>query len=140
MRIYLDAWRMIGQEVLLDDARPVGIAMALSVGVREQYFRTEIRQAVEQALGASPGGFFEPGRLKFGEDIYAGDIYQTLMGLDGVKNVCINRLKRVGKTAQDHTRQGFIPLEGLEIAVCDNDPADPGRGYFTLNLHGGRNG
>jgi hypothetical protein len=28
----------------------------------------------------------------------------------------------------------------LEVAICDNDQAQPERGYFTLSLHGGRKG
>jgi len=137
LRIYLDAWRMIGQEVILEDAEPVGIAMSLSVGIQEHYFQTEVRYAIEEALGTDTGGFFEPGRLKFGEDLYAGDIYQTLMSLDGVETVCLNRFKRMGKKSADYTAQGFIPLDGLEIAICDNNPAYAKQGYFSLSLHGG---
>ena len=86
------------------------------------------------------GGFFEPGRLKFGEDLYASDIIQALMTLDGIENICLNRFKRVGKIYPDRVNDGFIPLDGLEIAVCDNIPGEPGRGYYTLKLHGGRKG
>ena len=35
---------------------------------------------------------------------------------------------------------GFIPLDGLEVAVCNNDAGDPSSGYYRLKLHGGRRG
>jgi hypothetical protein len=95
---------------------------------------------VERALGTGPGGFFAPGRLRFGEDLWASDLYQLLMGLSGVDNVCLNRFKRLGDRFRDQAASGQIVLEGLEVAICDNDQARPGRGYFTLRLHGGRKG
>ena len=87
-----------------------------------------------------PGGFFEPGRLRFGEDLHAGDIIETLMALEGVENVCLNRFKKIGRQFADASDSGAIVLEGLEIAVCDNKPDKPARGYYRLTLNGGRKG
>ena len=140
LRPYLDALRMIGQEVFLQDGVPVGIKMFISIRVAESFYQSEVRQAVNQALGTGPGGFFEPGRLDFGEDLYASDIFQTLMALDGVENVCLNRFKRLGDQFPDQADTGVIPLQGLDIAVCDNDPVRPERGFFNLKLSGGRKG
>jgi len=137
---YLEAWRMAGQEVVLEDAVPVAIKMFISIRVQENYFQFEVRNAVRQVLGTGPGGFFEPGRLGFGEDLYASDVFQTLMSLDGVENVCLNRFKRLGDPYPDQTDTGRISLEGLEIAVCVNDPGRPERGYINLTLTGGRRG
>ena len=140
MRPYLETFRMVGQEVVLQDAEPVGIKMFLSIRVRDNFFQSEIRHAVEQALGTGPGGFFEPGRLDFGEDVYASDIFQALMALDGVENVCLNRFKRFGDQFPDQANTGVIALEGLEIAVCNNDPRHPERGFYNLKMSGGRRG
>ena len=140
LRPYLDAYRMTGQEVLLQNAVPVGIHIALSVRVVGDYFQSEIRHSVEQALGRDLGGFFEPGRLAFGEDLHASDVFETVMALDGVEAVCLNRFKRVGRRYPDQSDAGRILLEGLEIAVCDNDPQHPERGVLRLTLHGGRKG
>lgn len=140
LRPYLEAWRMAGQEVVLEDAVAVGIKMFISIRVRENYFQSEVRNAVHQALGTGPGGFFQPGRLGFGEDLYASDLFQTLMSLDGVENVCLNRFKRLGDQYPDQIDMGRIALQGLEIAICDNDPRRPERGYLNLTLSGGRRG
>jgi hypothetical protein len=137
---YLEAYRMVGQEVVLEEAVEVGIVMSLSIQVNSEYFQSEIRHAVERALGTGPGGFFAPGRLRFGEDLFASDLYELLMSLAGVDNICINRFKRLGDRFRDQAASGQIVLEGLEVAICDNDQAQPERGYFTLSLHGGRKG
>src|SRR5262249_2378191 len=81
-----------------------------------------------------------PGRLRFGEDLHASDLFQVLLHLEGVVNVCLTRFKRVGNQYPDHSADGLIRLEGLEIAVCDNDPRRPSRGFYRLQLHGGRRG
>lgn len=140
LRIYLDAYRMAGQEVLLEDAMPVGIILGLSITVDERFFRSEVKRAVEQALGRGPGGFFEPGRLRFGEDLHASDVFESLTEVQGVVDVTLDRFKRVGSAHPDRTAEGSITLRGLEVAVCDNDPGRPERGYFRLRLCGGRRG
>ncbi len=140
LRPYVDAYRMAGQEVLLEDAVPAPVTLALSIRVGERYFRSEVRRAVQDALSTRPGGFFEPGRLRFGEDLYAADIFQTVMSVDGVENVCLNRFKRLGGQYADQAVSGVIALDGLEIAVCENNPRRPERGFSRLELHGGRLG
>ena len=140
LKPYLDAYRMIGQEVELYDAKEVGIFMSLVVTVDPNYFQSEVQFAVNQALGTSDTGFFKPGRLQFGEDLFAGDIFETVMNIDGVENLYIERFKRAGTTFTDQSESGRIVLNGLEIAVCDNNSADPARGYYYLKFQGGRRG
>jgi hypothetical protein len=137
---YVEAFRMLGQEVKLQNAQLTGVELSLSIRLRPNYFQSEVRRAAEQALGRGPTGFFHPGRLRFGEDLHVADVIQTLMALDGVENVCVNRFKRLGRQFADESVRGVIVLTGLEIAVCDNDAANPERGYFRLNLHGGKSG
>jgi hypothetical protein len=137
---YLDRFRMAGQEVWLRDASPVGLYINISVQVNKNYFQSEIRQAIAQALATDPGGFFEPGKLNFGQDLYASDLIETLMALDGVNAVCLNQFKRVGDRYPDESGSGVIKLEGNEIGRCDNLVGKPAKGYWRLALHGGQLG
>lgn len=137
VRPYVEAFRMVGQEVVLQDPLYIGVYMSLSVKVAANFFQSEMRHAITQVLGHGPGGFFEPGRFGFGEDLYASDVIEALMALDGIEHVCLNRLKRIGSQYPDRTKAGFIPLDGLEVAVCDNDAGTPKMGYYRLKLHGG---
>lgn len=140
VRRYVDAYRMAGQDVELADVDPIGIVMAMSVRVKDNAFQSEVRRAIQEALGQGPGGFFHPGRLRFGEDVQEGDIIQTLMQVGGVQHVCVTRLKRIGRQHPDEIGSGRVRLVDLELAVCDNNPETPERGYYTLTLHGGRRG
>ncbi|MBX3607179.1 MAG: hypothetical protein KF788_18010 [Piscinibacter sp.] len=137
---FVDAHRMVGQPVELMAAVEVGVVLHLSIQVGANHFQSEVRRAAEQALGTGADGFFRPGRLRFGEDLWASDIIQTLTALDGVDNVCLDRFKRLGDRFPDMASSGRIPLEGLEVAVCDNRADVPERGYFRLALRGGRRG
>lgn len=140
LRPYLDAYRMAGQEVFLQDAEWIGINISLSVRVASHYFQSEVRRAVFEALGTGLNGYFAPGRLQFGEDLHASDVIETVMALDGLQAVCLNRFKRVGKRYADQSDAGRIQLDGLEIAVCDNDLQHPERGLLRIVVHGGRRG
>lgn len=140
LQAYLKNYRLLGQESVLQDAQAVGISMSLSLRISDNYFQSEIRSAVHQALGINENGFFAPGNLSFGEYVYASDIVQVLMAIKGVETVCLNRFKRVGKRYMDSSDSGQIILNGLEVAVCDNKPNQPERGYYTLKISGGRKG
>ncbi len=136
----VDTQRMVGQEVWLRDAVAVGISIGLSIRISDNYFQSEIYQAVEQALGSGPQGFFQPGRLSFGGDVYASDLIEWLMAINGIDAVCINRFKRVGQRYADQSGSGVIRLSNWQIARCDNDLQQPEMGYWTLNIHGGQRG
>ncbi|MCP4433623.1 MAG: hypothetical protein GY806_21805 [Gammaproteobacteria bacterium] len=140
LRPYTDAFRMVGQEVILRDPQYIGIYMAISIKISNNHFQSEIRHAIAQVLGQGPDGFFAPGRHGFGEDLYSSDVIEILMALDGVENVCLNRFKRIGNQYLNRVDAGFIILDGLEVAVCDNNAGEPERGYYRLKLHGGRRG
>ncbi len=140
LRHYLDGRRLAGQEVVLRDAVAVGIVLGIRVTVSDEHFRSEVEGAVRRVLGNGSEGRFHPGRLSFGEDLYASDIYQALMALAGVRDVCLHRFKRVGRRYPDESRSGRIPLSGLEFPVCDDDPQRPVRGHLRLDLKGGLRG
>jgi hypothetical protein len=137
---YVDALRMVGQEVVLIDAVRVPVTFALSVRVAPNYFQSEVRRALADVLGTGAAGFFRPGRLRFGEDLHASDLIAAAMELDGVESVCLNRFRRLGSQFADQVASGRIALAGIEVAICDNQAATPSRGYFRLTLHGGLKG
>jgi hypothetical protein len=91
-------------------------------------------------LGRGPGGFFEPGRLRFGEDLHASDLFEAVMAVEGVADTNLLRFQRAGGRFPDRSAEGSIPLQGVEVAVCDNDAAHPERGSFRLTMLEGRRG
>jgi hypothetical protein len=137
---YLDAYRMVGQEVVLVDAVRVPVTFALSVRVAPNYFQSEVRDAVGQVLGTGSTGFFRPGRLRFGEDLRASALIAAVMALDGVESVCLNAFRRLGDQYVDQVATGRIVLTGIEVAICDQDARRRHRGYYRLTLQGGLKG
>ncbi|MFK7868716.1 MAG: hypothetical protein AB8B58_05695 [Roseobacter sp.] len=140
LRVFVDAYRMAGQEIWLFDPEPVPILIDLTVLASENFYRSEIKRAVEEALGTGLGGYFSPRRLRFGEDLHASDLVSAVMSLDGVAAVCLNRFKRMGTRYDDQSDDGRIELTGTEIAICDNDPDAPGRGVLRVRVSGGMAG
>jgi hypothetical protein len=136
----IERQRMVGQEVLLQDATLVGIVLTVAVRIAGDYYRSEIQAEVRAALVDQTDGFFAPGRRKFGEDVVASDLIEVLMALDGVDSVCINRLKRIGSIYADQSGSGRIVLQGHEVAVLEDDVTQPERGSLRIVLHGGKPG
>jgi hypothetical protein len=137
---YIDAYRSGGQEVLLKDVQPVGVDLTFCIELLPTYFQSEVEREARRVLGRGPGGFFESGRLRFGEDLRAGDFYERLMGLDGVRNVELLTFKKVGSLHANQASSGVIVLDAEEIAVCDNASTRRARGLLRLQIRGGRRG
>ena len=136
LRGMIDLNRMIGSEVLLETAKAAPVAIVLSVRAKKGYFRSELKQALEEVFTADQGGFFEPGRLGFGDDLYASDIIEATMAVEGVAVACLNRFKRVG-AYPDRTAAGVIDIADDEYIRCTNDPAHPENGTIRIVVNAG---
>ncbi len=137
---YLREYRSIGQPVELLEIMPIGIDLTLCVRVEAQYFQSEVRREVLRGLGRGPSGFFAAGRLRFGEDVRASDLYQRIMQLDGVETVDLQVLKKVGSLHPNRAREGYIALARGELAVCNNNTQTRERGLIRVSVTGGRRG
>lgn len=140
LRILVESWRMVGTEVLLEPAESAPVTFALSVRARRGYFRSELRHALAEAFSGRTGGFFEIGSRGFGEDLYASDLIERAVAVEGVEVACLNRFKRVGRGYPDRTAAGFIEIGPHEYAECRSDRARPERGRFSLQINGGERG
>jgi hypothetical protein len=136
LRGLIELNRMIGTEVFLESAKAAPVSIALSIRAKRGYFRSELKQALEQVFSDEEGGFFEPGRLGFGEDLFASDIIDAAMAVEGVAVACLNRFKRVGPYP-DQVASGIIAIAEDEFALCDNDRARPQNGTFRITVNAG---
>jgi hypothetical protein len=137
LHAYVEQHRMLGREVRLSKANEVGITFQLSVLVGEAYYRSEVERALKEVFSSAPGGFFEPGLRGFGADLFASDLVEAALAVEGVEVACINRLKRVGRRHPDVAGSGRLEIAPDEIVVCENRAGAPERGYFRIILHGG---
>ncbi|MCP5086620.1 MAG: hypothetical protein GY952_07460 [Rhodobacteraceae bacterium] len=140
LRSLIDQFRLIGTEVFLEEARAASITMTLSVRAKPGYFRSELRQALEQVFAADQGAFFEPGRLEFGEALYASDVIEAAMGVEGVAVACLNLFRRVGKGFEDQSADGVIKIEEDEYIRCMNNRSRPDHGTFRILVNAGEAG
>lgn len=140
----LDARKMAGLDVRVEDARYCPLHIRLQVEVSDAHFARDVRAAVERALVgplAPPQlPFFGPGRLGFGQAVYLSDLYAVVSAIEGVRSVAVTRFKRLGDRYADNEAQGFIPVGTLEVARCDNDAAATENGVLFVRTCGGKEG
>lgn len=136
---YVKLYRMAGQKVVLVDAEEIGVDLKLHVTIQPNFYCSEVMYEVKRIMGAEPGGFFEPGRLRFGEDVTIGDMMEWVMSIDGVANVRVDQLKRSGNWP-DVAASGAIALKENEYAVIRDSVGSPGVGNLTLQFSGGIKG
>lgn len=136
LRTVIELNRMLGSEVLLETAKAAPVGIVLSVRAKRGYFRSELKQALEEVFSSDQAGFFEPGRLGFGEDLYASDIIETAMAVEGVAVACLNRFKRVGDYP-DQAASGVILIAEDEFVLCSNDRSKPENGTLRVKVNAG---
>jgi hypothetical protein len=137
LRAMIEDYRMIGTEVFLEEAKGAAITLALSIRAKPGYFRSEMKQALAQVFSSDQGGFFEPGRLEFGEGLFASDLIEAAMAVEGVAVACLNLFRRVGKGYEDQSADGVIKIEEDEFILCKNDRAQPEKGGMRIVVNGG---
>jgi len=134
----LNAKRMAGYDVKVEDARYAPLQIGIVLHVKPDFFVKQVRQAVEQALG--PAGFFAPSHFGFGDPVRLSDLYAAVLAVPGVQYITMSHFKRLGDRYPDETSQGVIDIGALEIARCDNDLSHPENGVLFLRTCGGREG
>lgn len=140
LRGLIEDYRMIGTEVFLEPANPAAITITLSIRAKPGYFRSELKQALAQVFSADQGGFFETGRLDFGQALYASDVIESAMAVEGVAVACLNLFRRVGKGFQDQSGDGVITVEPDEFIECRSERARPENGMLRIVVNGGEAG
>lgn len=136
LRGLIERYRMVGSEVFLENATPAAIVFTLSIHAKPGFFRSELKQALAEVFSAGEGGFFEPGRLDFGDDVFASDIIEAVMAVEGVAVACLNRFRRLGPYP-DRTTAGIIEIGDAEFAQCLNQRGAPEKGSYRLVVNGG---
>lgn len=136
LRVMLEQNRMVGTEVFLESAKAAPVNFVLSVRAKKGYFRSELKQALSLQFTSDEGGFFEPGRLGFGDDLFASDIIEAAMEVEGVEVACLNRFKRVG-AYPDRTAAGVIEIAEDEFVQCANNSTEPANGTYRITVNAG---
>lgn len=150
MRAFLERFRYMGHDLVIDEPRFVPLLIVLTVCVRTGYLRSNVRKALQKRFSSRVNadgstGFFHPDNFTFGQPVYVSHIIEAAMAIPGVASVDINpasstehRFQRLGEANDDAYETGKITMGRLEIARLDNDPNARENGRIDFILTGGR--
>ncbi|GAB4070849.1 putative baseplate assembly protein [Ancylobacter sonchi] len=143
LRDGLEGYRMAGYDTAVDAPRFVPLELDLAVEVAADYFRSNIRAALMEALGSRTlgdgrRGLFHPDNLTFAQPIYLSAIYAAAQAVPGVESVEVTRFHRQGQPSRRALDESRLDLGRLEIARLDNDRNFPERGVLRLTIGGGK--
>lgn len=138
---YLDAVRLIGEDLEIRPPRFVPLEIEVRVCVRADHWPSDVRAEIEQELsdGYTHDGrlaFFHPDRWTFGQTLHASEIEGRLQAIDGVDHVVSISIKRYGVAAPGG--KAFVSLRPNEIIRVHNDRDHMELGFIELTLSGGR--
>jgi hypothetical protein len=139
----LQRYRRIGHDVVVKSARLVPLLIEMKVCVDSHYLRGHVKAELldlfsNRVLADGRKGFFHSDNLSFGEGIFLSSLVAKAQSVEGVENVEVSVLERLGEGPQQEIENGVLPLGPLEVAQLDNDPSLPENGTFTLKMGGGR--
>ncbi|WP_405477599.1 putative baseplate assembly protein [Streptomyces sp. NBC_00009] len=137
----LEAYRRIGHDLVVGPARLVPLDIALSVCAAPGHQQGQVLAELYRVLGSGrlPGGrlgFFHPDALTFGEPVRLSRLVAVAAAVPGVRNVQVDRLRRLFEQDRGEKEDGVLRLGPLEIATCDNDPDRPENGHLAISLGG----
>jgi predicted phage baseplate assembly protein len=140
---YLEPYRRVGYDVIVEQGQYVPLDLALTVCVEPHYLSGHVKAALlklfsNKNLSDGTRGFFHPDNLTFGDSISVSAIVAAAQAVQGVMSVTVDKLERLGQGPNQELQRGVLLISPMEIAQLDNDPNFPERGIFTLTMRGGR--
>jgi hypothetical protein len=143
IRNSVERYRMAGYDLEVDAPRFVSLEIEMRVCAKRDYFRSDVKAALleifsNRILPDGRRGVFHPDKFTFGQTVWLSPLIAAAQAVDGVASVQISVFQRQGQDDVKPLQDGFLPMGGLEIARCDNDPNFAERGVFRLSVGGGK--
>lgn len=114
--------KLLGVTVdVADNTELVRVNISGTIYVRDTYVATFVKAAVENALD----GLFELSRLEFGKEIPLGEVYRTVMNVDGVDYVTLSTFEMRNSANAVVSTGNLSPIQFLR------------KGTFTFTTSGG---
>ncbi len=143
VRSFLTRYRLAGYDIELRPPRFVAVELAIEVCARAGYFRSDVAQAVRDALSNrvlpdGSRGFFHPDNFTFGDPLYASRLYAAVARVQGVDSLAIRKLVRFGQADAGELERDELDVAPWEIVRLDNDPSFAEHGVLTVTAGGGK--
>jgi len=133
----LDGLRMLGIESAVIPGTPIGLVISLEVCAMPGFDPARLRIAILQLLrpgsDASPG-LFHHSRMLLGASVYLSSVLAAVADLPGVDAVEATQARRLSEPVG--TVHEVIAVADDEVAVLDDDPAQPERGRLDIVVKG----
>jgi predicted phage baseplate assembly protein len=138
---YLDAVRLIGEDLEIRPPLFVPLEIHVALCVSPDYWPQDLRFIIEQefSTGFTPDGrmaFFHPDAWTFGQPLYVSQIFGRLQAISGVEHILRISLKRWNDPSPGSAE--LIPVRSNEIILVKNDPDHMEEGFIDFDLRGGR--
>jgi predicted phage baseplate assembly protein len=139
----LNRYRLAGYESFTVAPRFASLDLDITVCVRPDAFRGEVREAVRAALDANrhadgSTGFFHPDRFTFGVALERSAIEAAVQEVPGVDGVIDVRYRRRGHTPGFVKMPDFVPVAPDEIVRVDDAASRPEHGSLRIETVGGK--
>jgi hypothetical protein len=140
----LNMLRMMGTDLVVEQAVFVGISIDLEICVAPSFFQADVYAAVWQLLVTGDSCTGTPGLLnaanfQFGQTVYASPIIAAAQQVVGVAAVTLLTFERMDSpTAAGAAPPTQLLMGAVEIPRCDNDPNHADHGLLVLTMDGGK--
>jgi hypothetical protein len=140
----LNQLRMMGTDLVVEQAKMVGLNIGLTICVGPGYFQGDVYAALWQLLVTGNSctgtlGLLSAGNFQFGATVYASPIIAAAQSITGVVSVQLTTFARQDAPPLPGTPPPTqLTMGPLEIPCCDNDPNNLDHGLLTLILDGGK--
>jgi hypothetical protein len=134
----VEGFRLAGHDLQLDSPEYISLEITLQICVDPDYFNRDVQQALQQALGSGPSGFFSPANFTFGQTVYLSPLYAAVRAIPGVNAVTATTFQIQGVNDTTYLASGEIPLGPLQVARLENNPSFPDHGQLTFIMEGGK--
>jgi hypothetical protein len=143
VRNHLTRYKLAGYDLETDPPKYVALTIGIIVCVKPDHFRSDIRQAVQQALSATTSpdlslGFFHPDNWTFRQPLHVSELYAAVEAVEGVDSAEVIEFHRYGALPDGEIAAGKIVADRLEILRLNHDPNFPENGVLELIMHGGK--
>jgi hypothetical protein len=140
----LEMLRMMGTDLVVQQAILVGIGIGLEICVASNFFQADVYAALWKLLVsgdscAGTEGLLNAANFRFAQTVYASPIIAAAQGVVGVVAVTLVTFERMDSP----TLPGAAPptqllMNAVEIPRCDNDPNHADHGRLVLTMDGGK--
>ncbi len=140
----LDRLRMMGTDLVVEEAIFVGLNIGLEICVAPGFFQGDVYAALWKKLvtGGSCGGkpgFLNAANFRFGQTVYASPIVAAAQAVTGVAAARLTIFERMDSpTPAGETPPAELTMAAVEVPCCNNDPNHADRGILTLTMDGGK--